>query len=50
MDNSRYTFDLIGFLLWWEEIVKSRRKPTHEEVDRINESFFNINKNLNTQK
>lgn len=50
MDNNRYTFDLIGFLLWWEEVVKSPRKPTLEEVDRINESFFNINKNLNVQK
>lgn len=50
MDNSRYTFDLIGFLLWWEEIVKSPRKPTLEEIDRINDSFYKINKNLNVQK
>ena len=50
MYNQKYTFDLIGFLLWWEEVVKSPRKPTIEEIDRINESFFEINKNLNAQK
>lgn len=47
MKFNRYTYDLIGFLRWWQEVVKATRVPTPDETDRINESFMVANKLIN---
>lgn len=46
MDTTRYTYDLVGFLLWWKEVVKAKRIPTIEEEDRIADRFYETEKRL----
>lgn len=40
MDLKRYTYDISGFILWWNEIVHGR-KITDNEFNKILENFNN---------